>query len=138
MLTTNEIGSDFERRVARLLRSSTGYRNVREQQHISGVNVDIVFEKPWNPHKSRTIGVECKNWKSRLGRKNVQNIYLDYKPLLDSRQLDELWIITPSPVHPTVQEYADGLQDVVLLHINEFEQDIIDFSLYSDLLLKTI
>jgi Holliday junction resolvase len=68
-------GSDFEAHVARLLRSSTGYKNVREQQHICGKNVDIVFQKQWNPHRYRTIAVECKNWKSGIDRQAIKDIF---------------------------------------------------------------
>jgi len=93
-------GSAFEARVASLLRSSPGYRNVREQQHIRGKNVDIIFQKQWNPHREITIAVECKNWKSGLDRTSVQEVYLDYKPLLDERDVDEVWIVTPTPVGP--------------------------------------
>src|ERR1044072_1832048 len=101
-------GASFEDRVAALLRSSPGYRNVREQQHIKGKNVDIIFQKQRNPHKYSTIAVECKNWKSGLDRTSVQTIYLDHKPLIDSRDIDEIWIVTPRPVAATVQEYADS------------------------------
>ena len=129
-------GPVFEARVASLLRSSPGYRNVREQQHIRGKNVDIIFEKQWNPHREITIAVECKNWKSGLDRQSVQEIYLDYKPLLDARDVDEVWIVTPQPVAATVQEYADSFAGLEILHINEFEQDIIDFSLYTTYLIN--
>jgi Restriction endonuclease len=134
MDTRIEKGSKFELRVASLLRSSPGYRNVREQQHIRGKNVDIVFQKQWNPHRDVTIGVECKDWKGGLNRQAVQQIYLDHKPLLDERDIDEIWIVTPHPVSPTVQEYADSFRGLEILHINEFEQDVIDFSLYTEYL----
>jgi len=124
-------GSAFAARVASLLRSSPGYRNVREQQHIRGKNVDIIFQKQWNPHREITIAVECKNWKSGLDRTSVQEVYLDYKPLLDERDVDEVWIVTPTPVGPTVQEYVDSFHGLEVLHISEFEQDVIDFSLYT-------
>lgn len=124
-------GTDFEALVARLLRSSSGHRNVREQQHIRGKNVDIIFQKQWNPHKFRTVAVECKNWKSGIDREAVREIYFDYKPLFDNRDIDELWIVTPQPVGATVQEHADAFAGLEILNISELEQDIIDFSLYA-------
>jgi len=127
-------GTDFEAQVARLLRSSTGYRNVREQQHIHGKNVDIIFQKQWNPHKYRTVAVECKNWKSGVDRQAVREMYFDYKPLFDKREIDELWIITPTPVSATVQEHADAFIGLEILHLGELEQDIIDFTLYATFL----
>jgi hypothetical protein len=126
-----ELGNSFEAQVARLLRSSTGYKNVREQQHIRGKNVDIVFQKQWNPHRYLTIAVECKNWKSGIDRQTIKDMYFDYKPLLDHRDIDELWIVTPTPVGPTVQEHVDSFKGIEVLHISELEQDIIDFSLYA-------
>jgi hypothetical protein len=127
-------GTDFENRVAQLLRSSTGYRNIREQQHICGKNVDIIFQKQWNPHKYRTIAVECKNWKSGVDREAVREMYFDYKPLFDQREIDELWIVTPAPVSATVQEHADAFTGLEILHVGELEQDIIDFTLYATFL----
>jgi len=124
-------GSDFEAHVARLLRSSTGYKNVREQQHICGKNVDIIFEKQWNPHKYRTIAVECKNWKSGIDRQAIKDIFFDYKPLFDQNKIQELWIVTPNPVSATVQEHIDSYEGIEILHLSELEQDIIDFSLYA-------
>ncbi|MGJ5179604.1 restriction endonuclease [Bradyrhizobium oligotrophicum] len=124
-------GTDFETYVARLFRSSTGHRNVREQQHICGKNVDIIFEKQWNPHKYRTIAVECKNWRSGLDRNAVGKIYFDYKPLFDQKMIDELWIVTPNPVSPTVQEHIDAFVGIEILHLSELERDIIDFTLYA-------
>jgi hypothetical protein len=127
-------GNDFEVHVARLLRSSTGYKNVREQQHIRGKNVDIIFQKQWNPHKYLTIAVECKNWKSGIDRQTIKEMYFDYKPLLDHRDIDELWIVTPSPVSATVQEHVDSFTGIEVLHISELEQDVIDFSIYAGFL----
>jgi Restriction endonuclease len=129
-------GAQFEARVASLLRSSPGYRDIREQQHIKGKDVDIIFRKQWNPHKYITIAVECKNWKRGVDRASVQSIYLDHKPLLDAKDIDELWIVTPHPVASTVQEYADSFDHLEVLHINEFEQDVIDFSIYTSHLIK--
>jgi hypothetical protein len=99
-----------------------------------GKNVDIIFEKQWNPHRSKTIAVECKNWQRGLDRKQIQEIYLDHKPLLDTRQISEIWIVTQQPVAPTVQEYVNSFDGLEILHINEFEQDIIDFTLYTSYL----
>jgi hypothetical protein len=127
-------GSSFEARVAQLLRSSTGYKNVREQQHIRGMNVDIIFEKQWNPHRCLRIAVECKNWKKGLDREALKSIYFDYEPLIQNRDIDELWIITPQPVGATVQEHAEKHDKLVILHINELEQDIIDFTIYASYL----
>jgi hypothetical protein len=124
-------GSTFEARVAQLLRSSTGYKNIREQQHIRGMNVDIIFEKQWNPHRYLTIAVECKNWKKGLDRQALKSIYFDYEPLIQNKDIDELWIITPRPVGATVQEHANKHDKLVILHINELEQDIIDFTIYA-------
>jgi hypothetical protein len=124
-------GTNFEAHVARLLRSSTGYKNVREQQHIRGKNVDIIFQKQWNPHRDLTIAVECKNWKSGVDRALIREVYFDYKPLFDNREIDELWIVTPGPVSPTVQEHADNFDRLEIIHVNELEQDIIDFSIYA-------
>ena len=127
-------GTDFEIHVARLLRSSTGYKNVREQQHICGKNVDIILQKQWNPHKYRTVAVECKNWKSGVDRETIREMYFDYKPLFDKREIDELWIVTPTPVSATVQEHADAFIGLEILHLGELEQDIIDFTLYATFL----
>ncbi|MBR0757606.1 restriction endonuclease [Bradyrhizobium jicamae] len=124
-------GADFEARVAQLLKSSTGYKNVREQQHICGKNVDLIFEKQWTPRKYRTIAVECKDWKHGVDRQAVREIYFDYKPLFDQKEIDELWIVTPNPAAPTVQEHVDGFDGIEIFHIKELEQDIIDFSLYA-------
>jgi hypothetical protein len=124
-------GADFESQVARLLRSSSGHKNVREQQHIRGKNVDIIFQKQWNPHKFRTVAVECKNWKSGIDRETIRAMYFDYKPLLDNRDIDELWIVTPQPVAATVQEHADAFAGLEILNISELEQDIVDFTLYA-------
>ena len=130
-MSKSKDGADFEAQVARLLRSSTGYKNVREQQHIRGKNVDIIFQKQWNPHKYRTIAVECKNWKSGIDREAVKDIYFDYKPLFDENEIDELWIVTPNPVSATVQEHVDSYDGIEVLHLSELEQDIIDFTLYA-------
>lgn len=136
-MTTNlSKGTEFERRVASLLRSSTGYKNLQEQQHIRGVNVDMTFQKQWRPHKYLTIGVECKNWKSGLDRDALMEICFSYKPLLENKDIDELWIVTPHPAHATVQEFANGLSNIALFHINELEQDIIDFSIYAHYLIR--
>jgi hypothetical protein len=126
-----QYGADFEALVARLLRSSTGYKNVREQQHIRGKNVDIIFEKQWNPHKYLTIAVECKNWKSGVDRQAVKDIYFDHQPLFDENEIDELWIVTPHPVSATVQEFVRDFKGLEILHLNELEQDVIDFTLYA-------
>jgi len=136
MLMTRRIsiGSRFEARVASLIRSSPGYKNVREQQHIRGKDVDLIFQKQWNPHKLITIAIECKDWATGINRSAVQEIFLDYKPLLDAKDIDELWIVTPKPVSATVQEYADSFSGLEVLHINEFEQGVIDFSLYTEYL----
>src|SRR6185312_234598 len=131
LMSTVQKGSDFEARVARLLKSSTGYKNVREQQHIHGKNVDLVFEKQWTPKKQRKIAVECKNWDNGVDRQTVRDIYFDYKPLFDQKEIDELWIVTPKPVAATVQEHIDGFDGIEIFHIRELEQDIIDFSLYA-------
>ncbi|GLH75202.1 hypothetical protein SSBR45G_01100 [Bradyrhizobium sp. SSBR45G] len=127
-------GTDFELQVASLLRSSTGYKNVREQQHICGKNVDIVFQKQWNPHKFRTIAIECKDWKSGINRDVIRETYFDYKPLFDNKRIDELWIVTPKPVSATVQEHADHFDGLEIIHLGELEKDIIDFSLYATFL----
>src|ERR1700722_374088 len=137
LMPTNTFkGTEFERRVASLLRSSTGYRNLQEQQHIRGVNVDMTFQKQWRPHKYLTIGVECKDWKSGLDRNALMEICFSYRPLLDNKDIDELWVITPNPVHATVQEFANGMSNIALFHINELEQDIIDFSIYAHYLIR--
>jgi len=99
-------GDAFEARVAKLLRSSTGHINVRELQHIRGKNVDIIFQKKWNPHKCVTIAVECKHWERNLDRQAIKSIYFDYEPLITNKDIDELWIITHRPVGATVQEHA--------------------------------
>ena len=52
-------------------------------------------------------------------------------------RLDEVMaVVTPQPVAATVQEYADSFAGLEILHINEFEQDIIDFSLYTTYLIN--
>lgn len=130
-MSSHLAGSSFEARVAQLLRSSPGYKNVREQQHIRGMNVDIIFEKQWNPHRYLTIGVECKNWAKGLDRKALKSIYFDYETLLKKGDIDELWIVTPRPVGATLQEHVNKNDKLVLLHISELEQDIINFSIYA-------
>lgn len=135
---STEIGRAFELRVANLLKSCVGYRNVREQEHICGKNVDIIFEKKLNPRKFRTIAVECKNWRKGINRKALLGVYLEYKPLFDAKAIDELWLVTPFPPHATVREFADDFSGMELLHISELERDVIDFSVYAGFLKSLI
>ena len=129
-------GTEFEMRVARLLSSSSGYKDIRLQRHILGKNVDIIFRKQWSPRKYRTIAVECKEWSSGVDREAIKSVYYDYMPLLDKREIDELWIVTPNPVGATAREHTISLDGVELVHFNELEQDVIDFSIYAENLVR--
>ena len=125
-----EIGDHFENRIAALLRSSTGYRNVQQQVSIQGVNVDIVFEKKWNPQRYKTIVIECKYREKRVSREILKDIIADYGGISRSSKIDEVWIVTNNQPSSSTIAYLEGFPEFSLFTIQQIEQDIINFDAY--------
>src|SRR5579864_2971196 len=118
-------GDEFRDRAAALLR--TRFDRVRTEIQLTAKKADICFEIRIGPHKTISVGTECKKWNRGLTRDDVKDIINDYTPAINNKEIHELWIICDRTPAPWARDYADGFQFCQIMTALEAEQTIIDF-----------
>jgi hypothetical protein len=119
--------NELETTVATLLRLG-GY-DVKGETLIGYKKVDAYAEeRRWG--KLRRIAVECKLYARPLTQKQVSDIYSNYRPLLDSGDLDELLLVTNLGVAPSVETFVVKTRGLAHLTLLELQNTVIDFSTY--------
>jgi hypothetical protein len=100
-------GTAFEQQVLDLLKLVPGAA-VQTQVELFGKKVDIfcVLQRALIPRFR--IAVECKDWTRPLARTTCAEILSDYYPLLDSRAIDQILIVTRRDIVPNAKKLFDG------------------------------
>ena len=130
--TTNEsstsVGDGFRDAVCTLLR--TQYPDATAETYINGTKVDIVFTRV-DFGKRLKMAVECKNYDTPLTKTDIEReIYLKYHPLLESRAIDGLLVISRKPLNSPAGDYMRGWRLASHLTIQELEESLLGIRRY--------
>ena len=134
--TTNEsstlVGDSFRDAVCTLLR--TQYPDAATEANINGTKVDIVFTRV-DFGKRLKMGVECKNYDTPLTKTQIEReIYLKYHPLLESRAIDGVLVVSRKALNSAAGDYMRGWRLAAHLTIQELEESLLGIRRYIEAL----
>lgn len=132
-MSTTAKGNHFRDQVAMLLRA--GNHIVEVEKHIGAKNADLYFES-LEFNKRIRIAVECKNYERPLTRSHINEIYSDYRPLIDSDLIDRVVVVAPKPLSATVQSFVDETRFISFLTLKGMQETVMDFSEYLTTLVR--
>jgi hypothetical protein len=125
MQSTLASGDNFRDRIAALL--STRFDDVRTEIQLTAKKADICFDIRNGPRKTIAVAAECKKWNRALTRDDVKDIINDYTPALNTKQIQELWIICDQTPAAGARDYVCSYEYCQLMTALECEHSIIDF-----------
>ncbi|WP_341781326.1 NACHT domain-containing protein [Ectopseudomonas mendocina] len=124
-------GNEFRDSIVRALVAAS-YRNVEAEKRLGGFKkVDIYYEEI-SFGSVMKVAVEAKNYERPLVKSYVMsNIYPEYKPLLETKEVDKVIIIAPHDVSPDTREYIKSC-GFLFMTIHHFYSHVMDFWGYLD------
>jgi NACHT domain len=133
--SSTEIGDTFRDLVCELLR--TRYFDAQPEQFIAGTKVDIVFTQPHWGQQLR-VAVECKNYDKPLTKANFESIFAKYQPMLDSRSVDQVLVVSNKPIGAAASAYLDGWRYANHQTFRELEESLLALRPYIEGLAKLV
>lgn len=133
--STTEIGDSFRDLVCELLR--TRFFDAQPEQFIAGTKVDIVFSQP-NWGRQQRVAVECKNYDKPLTKADFEGIYAKYQPMLDSRSVDQVLVVSNKPIGAAASAYLNSWRDASHQTFRELEESLLGLRRYIEGLAKLV
>lgn len=130
-----ETGDSFRDLVCELLR--TRFFDAQPEQFIAGTKVDIVFTQP-NWGRQQKVAVECKNYDQPLTKAHFEGIYNKYQPMLDSRAVDQVLIVSNKPVGAAASAYLNNWRYANHQTFRELEESLLGLRPYIEGLAKLV
>ena len=119
--------TEFEALVLELLRLS-GLRVTSESLH-RHKRVDV-FAEEFRRNKLHRIAIECKMLDHLLTQAELTKIAVNYQPLLDSNECQEVLVVTKLGLTPSAKAMVEASHTLSHLTLSELEAGVIDFSTY--------
>ncbi|WP_457356237.1 NACHT domain-containing protein [Roseateles sp. P5_D6] len=133
--SSTEIGDSFRDLVCELLR--TRFFDAKPEQFIGGTKVDIAFLQPnWGRHQR--VAVECKNYDRPLTKADFEGIYAKYQPMLDSRSVDQVLIVSNKPIGAAALAYVNNWRGASHQTFRELEESLLGLRPYIEGLAKLV
>lgn len=112
----------------------TQYPDATTEVYINGTKVDVVFTRS-DFGKLQRIAVECKNYESPLIKSYIEReIYTKYQPLLDSRKIDSVLVVSKRPINSPAGDYMRNWRHAHHLTIQELEESLLGIRHYIEVL----
>lgn len=134
-LSSTEIGDSFRDLVCELLR--TRFFDAQPEQFIAGTKVDIVFTQP-NWGRQQRVAVECKNYDKPLTKADFEGIYAKYQPMLDSRSVDQVLVVSNKPIGAAAAAYLNNWRYANHQTFRELEESLLGLRPYIEGLAKLV
>jgi hypothetical protein len=119
--STVKIGNEFRNRIEKLL-IAANFSTVLEKR-IAGMTVDIIAKKRGHT-KINTYGIEAKNYKKNITKHECQQFITDYKPLVETGQLDESWLVSATDISPDAMALIDNVPHLSFLTYNQLQRNL--------------
>lgn len=110
----------FEERVFAILRAA-GF-HVKREIRLASLNLDAVAEKR-EYGRIKHYAIECKKYARDLSVSDASRLISEFMPLLDSRRVDEIWIVTKR-LSPGARETLDNAEGFRCFTIDELKADL--------------
>ena len=133
--SSTEIGDSFRDLVCELLR--TRFFDAKPEQFIAGTKVDIVFTQP-NWGRQQRVAVECKNYDKPLTKADFEGIYGKYQPMLESRSVDQVLVVSNKPIGAPASAYLDNWRNANHQTFRELEESLLGLRPYIQSLAKLV
>lgn len=127
MTNTTAIGDELRDYVIGLLEAQ-GF-SVQREIRINTKKIDILFEQE-DDLVRRKIAVEVKNYNRNLRQDEVNQEYASYQSLINTRQIDELWVIVRRDYSPDAKNWASMQPNLHIFTIAGFEERQFGFRRY--------
>ena len=105
---------------------------VSTEKIVGHKKVDALGSKSDDFGLPQTIAIEVKSGKSGCAREEVSKIYADYLPLVQSRHVDFILLVTEADLTPAAVTYITETSDIRHLTYFDLLNRVIDFSHYLD------
>lgn len=133
--SSTEIGDSFRDSVCELLR--TRFFDAQTEKLIAGTKVDIVFSQ-LNWGRQQYVAVECKNYDRPLTKADLEGIYAKYQPMLGSRLVDQVLVVSNKPIGAAASAYLDNWRDAGHQTFRELEESLLGLRRYIEGLAKLV
>lgn len=126
-------GKELEKQTKTLLKSF-GWKPTDEIL-IGSKKADLCFmEERFG--KSICTAVECKDYSRKLSQKDLSSIYAEYLPLIESRKIDHILIVTREGVSPGGEEYVSDSRFLSHVTFSDLQFELINFIPYLNSLIS--
>lgn len=119
---------NFEKQVANLL-TLHGW-HVTNEELVASKKVDLIATKRLFWNREFRTAVECKCNTARLRKNDVERIYISYLPVLQSRAVDKILIVSLNGISPAAETYCKHTSEIEHSTYSQLELSVLDFSGY--------
>jgi hypothetical protein len=99
---------------------------------VGAKKVDALAKRLGDFGQHQTMAIECKAYHSNLTQEQVNTIYSNYRPLLDSGRCDQLLLVTLEPLAPSANTFVADARGLVHVTYLTLLNSLLDFSGYVD------
>src|ERR1700733_10642478 len=103
---------------------------VQPEIQLGHKKVDGIGTKRGDFNELRTIAIECKDYGEPLALKLVTEVFADYFPLVDNKEIDQLLIITRRGLHPGAASYVKSNAKIIHATFLELQNSTLDLAAY--------
>lgn len=121
-------GSELEMQVKQLL-SLQGW-SVTSETIVGHKKIDCYAEKVGDFGKRRRLAIECKDYASALDKGDILNIWTDYSPLVETRQVEEVLLVTRCGLTAAAETFVSLTRGLEHIRFLELQNTLLDFSGY--------
>lgn len=134
-MSTTEVGNAFRDQVCTLLR--TKYPDAEVERRLDGTKVDIFFTATVPFGGKRTYAVECKDYARALTKEDLGHIRMFYQPMQQSRNVDEVLIVSRKPLNDAASEYIRSWPNAIHRTLDELGESLLGIRHYVEELAAT-
>jgi hypothetical protein len=104
-------------------------RSISREQRVDTKKIDIILRLD-DDFVTQTIAIECKNVSRNLNQQDIGEIYVDHLSLIETKKIDQLWIISKQDYSPEAKNWANQRANLSIFTIAEFEERAHGFRRY--------